>query len=586
MSRRPRKKNRNHGKVLEQRAQSAQASGLARTPPPGAVQNCPYASVAGLQKGGKGNQTRYEHCNLTHLTVEVKGRGATATVQLASQRRKEAVHPAAKHYASELGAYDLVVEGLSTAADAIQTVTGRPAQKPVRVPLHVQGTPKASPVHSSFSPPHPEAAITGPSVNLHEHGGKAVASDLALPEFSPVDRRTWGRLWPFGNHESVRYDVEGKACGNMPGGGLADLRVLVIVMPDEEWTISLGAEKDFGHTRSAEKNYSKVDDTHGVARTDTSSSTARGKTDEKSTSMYHDGTHTTKETSTRLTGMVIQTEDKREEEADPSKNSWKITKSQEKKNKLGDIKVDWKIAGQSNSIEPRKFIDNVKKIAEIIEDVSKLFDSIKVGWSWSYSYSLLEGEMSLKWGHRYPDHYAETDRVYYVERFVEVGGKLTLISGSFEGMFGLEVDSWWLQFHLVMKVFFKITVEVSIEGHPPPLVWTTATSPHLRKTGAAQDMILKLDGTGSVTPKMGAQGGCTIVGVGSIITADLEGKIELKADGGISMHDGFTVSTSCTSDPVEAVFTIEVPMLWTTKTIQSRHSLVDGHEFWKDKKLI
>ena len=122
---------------------------------------------------------------------------------------------------------------------------------------------------------------------------------------------------------------------------------------------------------------------------------------------------------------------------------------------------------------------------DIVKTIKEFFSGAKVGWSVSAEVSALEGALDLAWGIRWPEAYAEEDRVYYVERYITVTGDITLMQGKLEAMVGIEFDKGWLPIAFVAKAQLNMTIALKLA---PSLDWKY-TNPKKLTAGQRKDSI-------------------------------------------------------------------------------------------------
>lgn len=571
---------RKHDQRLEARAQSAAANGISRQKIPDAILPC---------QAGKGSDTHYEFCNLSRLTVVLTASGQATTAVVFKSRCSEPVATTALHYHDELQSHDLVMEVLSIAAHKTRagnkpaeytkkliTATGQALDD--RTPAHVQVTAANGPQHTQFQPLHPASSIIGGDIVIQTDGGRAADSYLELPRLSILTPGTWGRVWPFGTNDAVIFNLEGNSCGNPPPPqkALTRLAVHMPVFPDEEWKVKFG----LGTYKSAQ---SEAEQRGAGAIEITYTEKSGNRETETKVEHYEDGQ--AKKTVKTSTGMVISTFKETEQSRAAHRKKFKQSEKPKKGKEAAKIDIEWKVAGQEAEFDAAEVINGLLKIADVLQELADLLDGPSVGWSAKVGYSLFDGDLVLTWGHRWPTTYSELDRVYYVEKYIGIGGRCTLLKGEIEGMVGVDIDPWWLPGTIIAKAFLKVDIELGIEA-TSQRTWSNANLPHLTLSEGDKNRLVKIKGEASFEPEIGLTGGGKLFGVGVIATAKIEGTQKLELDATITLAEGPTASTSFASDPVQGVIQVEYSWLTTSVWESEPKIFIEGREGWKDRKLF
>ena len=597
---------------VQQLASSAEQCGISSTASPAAtVESCPFTSSepppapAPPPPPSPPPPAKYEYCDLTKLQLDLACGDKQGQIVLTKPRRAE--KPAASvdsDYVSALSRYDLVVEALGDAQDQT-TANGKVSDSKDARPLNVTATAEGSPTHSHFGPAHPMTALRGGSISVTTHAAPASAKIFAP---SPRGGRwtTWTGIWPFGDDRVVRHEVLAESCGKLrpPQVGVRDLRMQLVVIPYEEWKISFGvtSKRSRSGAIEGERDYMAATDGQNPSRRTATSLTfkssksvtgAGGKRlmaeDSDKYEFFGDGTekHTSSQKLVRtnvLAGATLETKEESEKFSGPK------TESKESGVQLNKITIEKKVAGRKVEADVQKTIDNLMKIKELVDGFKGLFESVKIGWSFSISYELFNGSMDFAFGNRWPAKYAEENRVYYVERFFGVGGSCTFFQGKVEGMFGLEIDPWLLPGSAMAKIYLALGIKVSATAMGS-VYWTNEA-----RANAAD---LKLDIDGAVTAELGGAFAGRIAGWSVEGRIAIEGEVTLKLAGALSTRDppAMTYSvivgketavegqTTPRYDAMRLVGEVVVVGDTTDRYAFDPIKLIEGKMYYKDEKL-
>ena len=478
----------------------ADSAGFSSAPASGTLVSCPLAgggaSIGGAGKGagagGKsdGKEPSYEYCDLKTLTIEMNAPDKSATIIIDKVRRNEAVDPGvAKRYRSDLGSHDIVIEALcdifdstvttkaegvgqaasaawSTTAQRLSgnTPSGAVASKGNR-PLMIKGTAVNKFAHSSFEPAHPFTNIeTTSGVAAESYGGAPVRGTYFL--FPAASGYTsFGSLWPFGEGRTRSYVASAHSCGNLPISQITTgkLSAKIYAIPYEETTISFGIAASSGYSKSTEWNFKKPldgDSKRQINSVTTVKKVSDGKdvttkTENMSTQAGHGRTRVTTETKTdadrkaadgksmgaakNLAYDVLGPNSKTVKTVEQSWSNRPKKKTEQPDQEFRKIKITRKIAGREVETDFNELIKQFFEIKSLVDRFKAIFDSIKFGASFSVEYELFGGELTIGWGNEWPQAYAEDKRVYYVQRYIEGGGKLDLFNSKVTGFCGLAI---------------------------------------------------------------------------------------------------------------------------------------------------
>lgn len=458
---------------MTEASQSAEDAGYNSAPGAAPVVPC---------KTSKTKTDPLEYCDIVDMTLVLAAPGKSQTIRLDRKRTTEGIerHKVAKEYWGDLRNHDLVVE---TLADIKDTTNSEHKVSAKSKPLTLKVSATGSPTHHSRAPKHPICSIRLPEGrSAQAEGGTEVTGEYSAPGGNFFDRTTWGSIWPFSGDKVRRYEVLARSCGNLPipRKPIGSLAVKLVVLPYEEWLIKIGLDGVLKESVSNEWNRYKEQDSAHSSRRVASTYTVSKKT----------GLLNTVETSTKTKQMQTQsglartrTETSKttveprfltakSETTTQTRETWNNKRPSKTKSGNSDRKISivHKIAGQEVKSEVSTLIRKIAEIDEITKDITKLFDSVKLGWSISANYELLSGNLTFGWGTRWPttSAYAEQGRVWYVERFMKASGSADLISGSVTGFFGFAVDPWWAPVTVEVGAYLSISAKVSLA---PTVEW-------------------------------------------------------------------------------------------------------------------
>ncbi|SFS12422.1 hypothetical protein SAMN05192580_3741 [Sphingomonas jatrophae] len=536
-----------------------------------------------LPCGAKVPRERYEDCVLKELILEISDGGNYKKFDLTAQRRHEAVDAKVfDDYVEPLKRHDLVIEALSSVD------LGRRGTH-----LRTRAMAINSSVHHTFQPPHPETRIGSAATT---NGGKPASADLRVPERSGL--QSWLSIWPFRAERQREHVVSGQACGHTvigsnvaPAPALGQLDMLLIVMPEEEWSFQIKGIKGKGSTfpkldsKSGSKSTERLQikragdresggwgaksvtttieragasistktstgrDFKSENRTETDKDGASHSTTVTTGRDYHqesinytdkDGAGTTYSETTNKGDYSETTTLTQADEGPIGSRTFSVSQTESTKDGVKPISaktrykasemfsLQVKSAGETATFQPSVWVDRFYEAGEILKDMAKLLSSFKAGVSYGYDYKMFEGDLSASWGYRWPADYKEESRVYYVERFVTLAGDITLIEGSLSLFVGLDFDKGWLPAGVRAIVELSITMGL----HLAPQCKLTYTN---YKTAQPTDVSYQTDLDLSITPKAKGNGTARVFGYRRELNFELAGIFKAAASLTVSM---------------------------------------------------
>jgi hypothetical protein len=531
-------------KTLNQVSISATSQGLGPKLAATTKTNCPFDHPPASKP--------LEYCDIKQLTIELSSEKKSATMVIDRDRKPEPVvrDQVAEEYHDALGSYDLVIEALADIQDMTGIIEnpgdvfrlGEVQQKASdgANPLNVKITAVDKVSHTSFQPAHPHTSLTQFDLQyMQTHGGAPVNGTYWSPEVDEFGG-FWGRVWSFGDNRVRRYALVGRACGTLPIPQKTTrlLAAQLVVFPYEEWTITIGLNSLASGSSSKEYNSAKIGNEDGGSKT------RRVHTTRISKNRYRGNETSTKteemKTNSGMSRSRTETAEREIEFGVLSSESHTVKSIEESwqkspRNKEDDdkdlrkVSIKHKLGGRVVECDATETINNILKIGELFKNATKLFESVKIGWSISMSYEILGGNLQFGWGYRWPKSYTEDQRVYYVERFIEAGGEMTLASGSVTGFFGVKIDPWFLPVSVEIGGYLSIVIKVSVSAGVDYSYTNKATAPaavrgSLNPTASANiEAGLKAAGRVkgySVDGKFALQASCSLVCEGEISTAN------------------------------------------------------------------
>ncbi len=458
------------GSAINGVSHSATNYGLGNAPGDSTIKSCPYAAGFGEKPKPPAKPKPLEYCDIKQLQIVLTTEGKSKTFTIDRKRTSEPVDTklVAKPYRGMLSSRDLVIEAL---ADLDDTTGSAKTVTKDRKPLAIKVTATNSMSHTSFAPAHPTTTVgLAKSALAKSDGGAPVNGQYLAPNPGGMGNTFWGQIWPFGADRTRTYDLIGHACGTppIPRVAIAQLSAKLVVMPYEEWQITIGFKgtREGSYSKEANK-YDAQDGKSSRTVRETTITKSRvgnvetGTTTQTMTTASGHGRVREKETTTTLDYTLLSA---KSTTVTSIENSWDKKKRTETDDDADFRKVSIKhlIGGQEVECEVSDTIKKIIEIKKIFDDAKKLFDSVKIGWSISFSYELFGGNISFAWGNRWPAAYVEDHRVYYVERFVKVGGQLDVVSGSVTGFFGFKVDPWWAPVAVEVGAYLTASIKVSL----------------------------------------------------------------------------------------------------------------------------
>lgn len=494
------------GKKLVAAAKSAKQSGMSGSSGPTTmVLPCGKKVVAPAP-----TESHYEECVLRELLIEIDDSGKSHVLDLTAQRRHE---PVAKTVAAEykglLPSYDLVVEALSAIDIGAKG-------KHLRIKAQAFNSSR----HTDHQPLHPSTEV---GWNDRADNGGVVKADVPIARRDNL--QSWLAIWPFSGDRIKNLAVNGQACGRQKPAGpksppaLSHLAVHFVIFPQEEWTFAIEGTKWLSKSKTTTGDIKRQGDkdnnvwlsktvTSKVERGDASSSTSTTTRDKHKytstteTQVNADGSSATMKSTTMgddyrqhslstvdakgggegRTETVAKAEysetlsvSQKDEAGSIGSRTYSVSQTDSTNKGLGKISdktrykvedifsLEVKSAGETATFKPSSLVEDLYTIAEIIKDVGQLFSSVKIGWSYSMDYSLFQGTLKMGWGMRWPQAYQESNRVYYVERFLFANGDITLAEGSIAASIGIQFDKGWLPAGVVAlaQVSLKASLGIS-----------------------------------------------------------------------------------------------------------------------------
>ncbi len=467
-------------------------------------------------------------CDVKTLKVDISAPKKSQSVSVSSQRRKETVAPSVPGaYRYKLQHKDLIVEILAPVKERDTTYHWGAGTKTKAAEGHepTKLTAKATPA-AVCGPEHPHLSVRGGEFNNQTTGGQAYNGHVFTPAPSASRASDLGLIWPFGDDRSQEIVVAADSCGIKPGGeATKDLSVLLVAMPDVSWKITLGLGTYSSGSASVEQKRKTGPNEDEIGHV-VAFKRQRGNTSEESKRTYVAGTKFSEQQVYSDTSGVILRDT--ETFTNTPLNETVTDQEREEKTTVRKIKVERTVGGQTVEADVSKVLNGFLDILKNIKEISKIFDGIpKVGWSVSASFSFLTGQAVFEWGYRWPRSYAEEDRVYYVERFITIGGKVELASGKVEVFFGVEIDPWWAPVYFVAKLYVEVTVSVSIS---PSATWAVTN-------WEERDLDfnpIKIKTTAEAKLDLGATAGGEVAGYELRATLKLEGDLVFDIDAKIN----------------------------------------------------
>jgi hypothetical protein len=494
-------------KRLQAASHKAKMAGLSKRKGPKKVkapctiakQTAAPASVSWPEKAKSKETHQYEECILKKLDVNLSNGSKSQAITLSNQRRNEAVQQSvADEYKTTLKSVDLVIEAVSS-IDIKNNSTH----------LRVTAQASNSAQHTSWTPLHPHTEI---GAKAAADSGALVKSEFPVPYRTGI--QNWLAIWPFKSQRTQFATINGEACGHAKPSGkgpmapLKNLSIQLVVFPEEQWTFSIKSPKLFGKSKTATGDIKRqggagsgvwasktvtVKTESGFSSKSTSSTTNAAKqyqsisetltgyrssssyTSEKKGDSYNKETLSTVDrkgqgqtiTETTKNGTYSETKSHSQRtdyiipigsttysisQTESTEKGFENLESETKLKASDKISLQVTSAGETASFEPGKFVENLYTIYDIIKDIGELFSAVKVGWSISYDISILEGNLDLGWGLRWPANYHESNRIWYVERYISIGGNIKLVEGSIAASVGINFDIGWLPAGVVAEI--------------------------------------------------------------------------------------------------------------------------------------
>lgn len=496
------------GATIKALGLSAQSTGLGSASFGSIVSTCPLTRAQLAKKGLVDDKTPkpLEYCDLKQLAITLTPSGGPpVSVVINRDRTKEPVNPSLVDdaYVGELSRFDIVMEAVADIEDlhAIHFGAGAGAQGHAQ-PLKIKAQATNSVSHSSPSPLHPSCAVQGSAAPVETHGGAPNETALLIAR-SGGRWGQWAAIWPF-SAGAERHYVVADSCGSLPIPQRANRAFLaqIVVYPAQEIALSITGEKRFGISASNSQNFAKAEGGKGsgvwgpTTQTikierggKTSSFTSvedRNKTDYRSYKISIDGDNNTNETITETTFKGDYTETRTLSSKEDFKvfslpiasrihsstsgdsTTGKIPDQVEKrKSNFSDrFSLKVKSGNQTAEIKPSEIVDTFFSIVDAIEDFRKIFSGVQLGYKVDASFTFLEGTLTIAAGRRWPKTlpYAEDQRVWYIERYLNVGGDFTFAKGTIAASIGVAFDKGYLP--VGGKIMARVSYSLGLSVKP------------------------------------------------------------------------------------------------------------------------
>lgn len=416
-------------------------------------------------------------------------------------------------------------------------------------PLQVAGLADA---FAQCEPKHPETTLTGGGLTAPDEPDATTAAKISARPAGLFGDSIFGQIWPFGDDRIDEYVLKSETCGQRPQGTpIRSLSAKIIVMPLDCWRVTIGLDAVKSGSYQKSKSYNNKtgpndEDTGIQVITKTRS---RGLNTEHKTTRIADTdfaeSYSVSADSHGLLGGSTQTLSESESTWEPEEFEDETQRSMRK------VKIERVIGSQTMATEIDKPINKILEIIDTAKKLTDVLDSVPdIGWSIDTSFEFLSGEIIFEWGHRWPQNYVEQDRVYSVERYLSVGGNVTLAKGSFEAKFGIEIDPWWLSFYFVAKIYVLVKADISVKGSGGIEYTNSIMQPSLDT--------LKVEPSGTVSFEAGAKIGGKAFGHSITGRLGPEGKLEFKSVAEFSFSRPPTMKGDLESGGIYIVGKVEI----------------------------
>lgn len=525
-------------------SESAKAQGLGTTPAATPVKPCELA------KGGNGGSNAatkdkpLEYCDIKQVQIVLSTEGKSKTFTIDKDRKGEPINVKAVPlgYHGMLSSHDIVIEALSDIEDT--TGSAKTTSKD-RKPLDVKVTAVNSVSHTTKKPAHPHTYVgLANSSPAESDGGAPVSGKYFAPDGNALGRTFWGRMWPFGDDRVRYYDLHGKSCGVLPipQKPIRKLGAMLVVLPYEEWQITIGLKgtREGSYSKEANSFQNQDGKSQRTVQVTTVAKSRVGNVENSTTvqQMQTQSGMNRSRTTTTQTTLDYTLLSANSSAVSSAKDSW--TKKPRSKTDddydLRKVSIKHTVGGREVECDVTGTIKKILEIKKIIDDAKKLFESVKIGWSISFSYEILSGNINFGWGHRWPASYTEQQRVYYVERFVKVGGQCDVVTGSVTGFFGFAVDPWYAPVAIEIGAYLTTTIKVSIAA--------TIDYAYTNRMLAGSSISGKLEPSASVNFELGAKANGRAFGYSVESKLALEAAASLTFEGKVStLHPPYLKGT-------------------------------------------
>lgn len=546
-----------------------------------------------------------EYCDIEKLSIQLTQDGKSQTIVIDSDRKCEGTHSdTPSEYHGFLSGNDLVLETLSDTKNLDGSGNPSSTSKPLTVKL----TATNDHSHATISPAHPltSAGVEGAAA-VTSNGGAAVETTYHCVDGSVLGRG-FAALNPLEPRRATSQQLLAEACGNRPLGEVAQRSrsAQLLVYPYEELSIEIGAYSGrFAGSLSATRNFGEMDTSargHVSGREITSTVVRKLRTRGTETATTIENMRTgsgvertrTTQTETEITPHFLGASSETVRSVEESWNNRNPRRTSDSFDNR-KIVIKRKIGGVESSADISKFAQEAQELYEKFETMKKLFDdlqkvfsSARIGLSFSVSFEVLAGQLSLAFGNRWPNSYTESNRVYYIERYVKGGGQIDLFTGKLGAFFGFTVDPWYAPIMVDVGGYVDLSASVNISG-TYDYSWTSPS-----EDGSHN---FQFNGEGKLAAEGGvrANGRAAGYSVRSRLAIESQATLEVKAE--IGSDTPIYAETTCrfgyapaSSGEAPAGVRLVGELVLTGRSVRTRRikpkTLVEGREFWKDKPLI
>jgi hypothetical protein len=195
-------------------------------------------------------------------------------------------------------------------------------------------------------------------------------------------------------------------------------------------------------------------------------------------------------------------------------------------------------------------------LAEILDQARKLKEAlialfsakIQVGFGFDVDVVFMEGSLKAIWG-VLPKRAPDSNRIWRVDRYFGIDAKLTILSVTGKGSFGVEVEIGHTRWGAAISVIAEAYVSLSISASLEASLKTIPEQEH--RFPAKVDSVLKL----------GVTGKAKLLGIGYDAEASVETGVEGKIELVLSMSDPFRIEGEVRLKPMEVNIKVTGPFL-------------------------